>query len=100
VHLERDVREEVTLVDAVPVDLEDAVDMRLVVRIIVEDDTSTLTVPLFPGGSAPACPGPPKTAARTTPVTAASAAPNASRPALVRRGGDERSIAPPPVPGG
>jgi hypothetical protein len=37
VHLERDVREEIlTLVEAVPVDLEDAADMRLVVGVVVE----------------------------------------------------------------
>jgi hypothetical protein len=36
VNLERDVREEISLVEAVPVDLEDATDMRLVVGVIVE----------------------------------------------------------------
>jgi hypothetical protein len=100
VHLERDVREEVTLVEAVPVDLEDAADMRLVVRVVVEFLPADLDGAVVPRRVGARLPGPPMTAARTTPMTAASAAPSATRPPLVRRSGDKRSIAPPPVPDG
>jgi hypothetical protein len=47
-HLEGDVREEVALVEAVEIDLEDAPDVWLIVRMVVESHTVHLDGPVVP----------------------------------------------------